>query len=405
MQLSLIRLALILFVLANTAHAKVFNVMNSTVRGLGMGDAYTALAYDSSALFYNPAGLARVSGINWKIFSLKAGGNDLESYESIIDLQTADTDTEYAAALRDLYGSKVWAGVGAQTAFTAPMFGIAIYENIDLLMKIDNPVNTQLYTSLISDYGYVAGLGVPISPFMHWGFDLKYVKRSGARDTYGSSFIADLDSDVLMSRVTQWGRGYGVDSGVNFFVPTPVFGITLSAVWKNIGQMNFRSNDPDSDIPGEDNDVTVAAAFIIDTPLISITPAIEFRSLNSEEYQLTRKINVGVEIDLPIIDLRAGFREGYYTYGVGVDLGLFRVDAASYAVELGAYPGQIEDRRYVAEFTLELGFGGFQAGNQPESSSFGDNGGGGSSGSGANGGGSNGSKSIWGSKRRLKQRR
>ncbi|NJL25620.1 MAG: hypothetical protein HC902_10890 [Calothrix sp. SM1_5_4] len=32
------------------------STINSSVRALGMGDAYTSLADDSSSLFYNPAG-------------------------------------------------------------------------------------------------------------------------------------------------------------------------------------------------------------------------------------------------------------------------------------------------------------------------------------------------------------
>jgi hypothetical protein len=35
---------------------------------------------------------------------------------------------------------------------------------------------------------------------------------------------------------------------------------------------------------------------------------------------------------------------------------LIHVDAATYGVELGAYPGQQEDRRYMANFSFQLGF-------------------------------------------------
>ena len=41
--------------------------MNSGARSLGMGGAYTALANDATAIFYNPAGLAKINSVN--IFS------------------------------------------------------------------------------------------------------------------------------------------------------------------------------------------------------------------------------------------------------------------------------------------------------------------------------------------------
>ena len=85
-----------------------------------------------------------------------------------------------------------------------------------------------------------------------------------------------------------------------------------------------------------------------------MTLAADYRLLNETEYQPLRKLNFGVELDFTLLELRAGSREGYYTVGAGIDLGLVRVSAASYGVELGAYPGQIEDRRYVAEVNFRL---------------------------------------------------
>jgi hypothetical protein len=68
-------------------------------------------------------------------------------------------------------------------------------------------------------------------------------------------------------------------------------------------------------------------------------------------------------------------------------LGLLKLDLATYGVEMGEYPGQLEDRRYALQLTLELGLDmglGFL----------------GSSGSGAGGGRGGG-----GGGRNLKQRR
>jgi hypothetical protein len=371
------------------ARAEPISTMNSTVRALGMGDAFTALSADSSALFYNPAGLAKVRGFNVKIFSLRVGGSGLDAYEKIKDLNS-DSSSGFSSAIEELYGDHVWSGAGGQMAFTAPMFGIAAYDHADALVQIDNPVYPEVYTGIVNDYGYVMGFGVPIGPFLQAGLNLRYVKRSGARVPWGASFVADLDADTIFSHVTGWGKGYGADSGVNLVLPAPFFTATLSAVWKNMGGMTFRSQDVNADIPTEDNDITLGAALLFDTPVVSVSPAIDVRRLNDPDIQLTRKINLGLEVGLPLIDIRGGFHEGYYTYGLGVNLGLFRVDAATYGVELGEYPGQIEDRRYVVEFTMELGVGNF-----------------GASGSGSKSGGSAGkasSKSIWGG-RRLKQRR
>lgn len=369
--------------------------MNSTARALGMGDAFTSLADDSSALFYNPAGLARVRGLNWKVLSVRAGASGLEAYKKISDLNSAGEGDGFAEQLDALYGEHVYTGIGVETAFTAPMFGFAVFNHADAMVQVDNPVYPEVYTSIVNDYGYVAGLGAPIGPFFEFGMNFKYVKRTGARLPFGAAFLADLDPAMILNNVRGWGKGYGVDGGFNIFVPAPFFRATFSTVWRNIGQMRFRSESPSTEIPFEDNDVTLGLSLLFDLPLVTISPAIDFRYVNSPDYQLTRKINFGVEVGLPLLDIRGGFREGYYTYGLGVNMGLFRVDAASYGVELGAYPGQIEDRRYVVEFTMELGVGNFSA--------SGSNGGGAAGSRGGKGGGSS-NRSIWGTGR-LKQRR
>lgn len=393
MQLSITAVAALILTFAVSAHAQVQSALNSSVRALGMGDAYTALADDASALSYNPAGLARVRGLNWKVFSIHAGASGLEAYNKIKDLNNSGSGSGLSDTIDKLYGDHVWSGIGGESVFYMPMLAVGVYNRTDALIKVDNPVYPALYTEVINDYGYTAGIGVPLGPFMQAGMNLRYIKRTGARLPLGASLLADLDMDKLKDRVTGWGTGYAADTGVNIVLPAPFFTATLSAVWKNMGKTNFKSDNLTQVLPSDDNNITLGAALKFDTPLLSIAPAVDFQNLNRTDIQLARKLNLGIEIGLPLVDIRGGFREGYYTAGAGVNLGLFRVDVATYGVELGAYPGQIEDRRYVAEFTMELGVGNFSASGS--NSKDGANGSSGSSGS---------SKSIWGS-RRLKQRR
>lgn len=392
MLLSLRGFALSLIFFGVAAFATETSVMNSSVRGLGMGDAFTALADDSSALFYNPAGLANVRGINWKIFSIQAGASGLDTYNKIRDLRGSDTDG-YADGINRLMGDHVWTGLSGESIFYMPMFAFGVYNHGDALIRVDNPVNPEIYTSVINDFGYVAGFGVPFSPFLQMGMDFKYIKRTGARMPYGASFLADLNPNAIYNNVTGWGTGYGADFGMNFILPAPFFSATVSAVWRNIGEIQFRSGDPNADIPSEPNDVTLGTALQFKLPLLSISPEVDFHYLNREDLQLTRKINFGIEIGLPLLDIRGGFHEGYYTAGLGLNLGLFKVDLATYGVELGAYPGQIEDRRYVLSFSMDLGVGNFSADGARSSDGK------------KSGSSSSSDSNFWGRGSRLKQRR
>ncbi len=357
-----------------------------------MGDAYTALANDESSLFYNPAGLARVHGINWKIFGLGGGASGVSAFTKAKGL-SGGSASSFSNSIGQLYGEHVSTALGGESIFTMPMFGFGVYNHASALIRVDNPIYPNLHVRAINDTGYVFGVGVPAGP-VHFGLDLKYIKRSGGDIPLGPADLADLNPKTVTDNITAWGQGYGADLGMSVVLPAPFFTAAMSAVWKNMGKIEFRSLNS-SPIPDEDNNVTLGLGLDFELPLVSIRPAFDFTNVNRTDLQLTRKVNFGIEIGLPIIDIRGGFREGYYTAGVGVDLGLFRVDAATYGVELGDYPGQLEDRRYVAQFTMQLGLGNFSADGSSDAKA---------GKAGGKAGSSSSSDSLWGG-HRLKQRR
>lgn len=354
----------------------------SNARALGMGNAQYALVSDKTSVFYNPAGLARARGFTWSILGVGAGINSdlLTNYESFSNL---DAGSGFSSFIDDFYGDQIFANASGLTAITLPFISLVAYNQTYASIAVHNPVYPELPTRFINDYGYAIGLGLPIFPMIHMGVALKRIKRTGAETTYRASSLADLDPEVIKSDLTKWGVGYGLDFGGNLALDLPFVDVVLSAVWQNIGDTTFRSENLD-EIPTEKSSMGLGAGVLIDLPLVSIAPAIDITHLNRSDIQLLRKINMGVEVGIPLLDLRAGFQQGYYTLGAGVGLGPIQVDVATYGVELGDYPGQIEDRRYMVEFTLELGLGsGTFGGSSSESS---------------------GRSSIWGG-RRLKQRR
>ncbi|NCN95615.1 MAG: hypothetical protein GW917_02735 [Bdellovibrionales bacterium] len=385
MQMSLKALfVFIYFLTISSVHAEDILPISSSTRALGMGNAHYGLVDDMASLFYNPAGLARSRRFAVKFFGVGAGvGTDV--IENVDNFQNLTDESGFASALNGLYGDKIFVNASGSAGITLPFMSAAVYNHTYVSAILNNPVYPELPLRFVNDYGYAVGLGLPIFPFIHTGLTLKRIKRTGTDKVYKASSLSSLDPEVIKSDLTQWGVGYAMDFGGNFCLDTPLLDVVLSGVWQNIGDTSFTS-EGGSDIPTEKSSMGIGAAVLIDLPLISVSPALDITHLNRSDIQLMRKINFGVEVGLPLIDLRAGFQQGYYSLGAGFGFGPLLLEAASYGVELGAYPGQIEDRRYMVELSLELGIG---------SSSFGKSGSGGSSSS---------QKSLWGGKR-LKQRR
>ncbi|MNL63779.1 hypothetical protein D3C87_1879440 [compost metagenome] len=102
--------------------------------------------------------------------------------------------------------------------------------------------------------------------------------------------------------------------------------------------------------------LSAGAAVGFDLPGLDWTFGVEGRHLLDNDVQLGKKLHVGTEVSLPFIDVRAGLNQGYMSYGVGLNFLIFRLDAVSYVEELGVYPGQTADNRYMVGLTVDLSF-------------------------------------------------
>lgn len=342
---------LVTLFLVQRSRADVFDV-NTSVRAVGMGGAFVAVVDDSNSLFYNPAGLSRAGGVYWTIIDPAIGLSNVDALQTLSDLQS---DSGFASALSGIYGEPFWIGGGAKTAIVLPFFGVAYYDNLNLQLELTNPVYPNLHLVGYNDIGLALGFAFPIIPgFLYGGMNIRRVQRTGTDQNITGGVISNLDPDLITNDLENKALGYGMDIGMNFVIPTPFVHPIFSAVWKNVGGTSFVS-DTGTNPPSDEGDMTLGAALEVDLPIISITPALELRKLNQADEQLGKKIHLGLEIGLPLIDLRAGFYQGYYTLGVGLGLGPLDINVATYGVELGEYPGQLEDRRYVLQIGIEIG--------------------------------------------------
>lgn len=361
----------------------------TSVRALGMGNAFTAVVSGTESLFYNPAGLARSGGFSWTLFDPRIGTN-------AVDMSAVDTFREFSesedlpALFNELYGNPIWVGGGSKTAVQISGLAFGAFAGLDVSANLSNPAYPEMDLQYAADYGFNIGVGFDLVPgIVKSGLVARRITRVGTAVPIGVSTLATLNTDELEQEFKNRGSAYGLDMGLIFTVPSPVKP-SLALTWKNIGETSFRHEGGSRAPAGIPSEMIIGAALEVDAALITITPSIDYKYANHEDVQLGKKLHMGLEVSLPLIDLRAGLHQGYYSLGAGLDMGIMRVDAATYGVEIGEYPGQLEDRRYIVQLALELGF---------ESSSFGFGGSRGSGGSGSGG------KHGFSGGRRLKQRR
>ncbi len=322
------------------------------IRALGMGDAYIGLANHADSLFYNPAGISRSREAGWTILDPSLG---VSGVDAVAQMASAQSQSGYSGLINGLYDKNIWLGGQAKTAIFFPHFAVAAYDNVDSGLAMHNPAFPQLNLNYINDTGVAMGGGFTVMPGVNMGIVGKRVVRKGVRESFGPSFLGTLNPDDVFESLNNSGIGYGVDMGLTFGGTTN-FSPSLSFVWKNIGTTKYTPEGTSAALPTDPEEMNVGLAWEMDLGLISFSPAIDIKMLNRNDVQLGKKIHMGMEIGLPLIDLRAGLNQGYYTLGMGFGLGPISIDFATYGEELGEYPGQQEDRRYLLQATLQLAF-------------------------------------------------
>jgi hypothetical protein len=353
-----------------------------SARAMGMGGAFTAVASEGDALLYNPAALSRVTGVYWTIMNPRLGVNGPQALEIA---RTASSGSTLADTLDTLYGKAIWVGAGAMTSFVVPNFGVAAYANGNVGLNLQNPAYPEMNINYIFDYGIAVGGAIDFVPKI-WsiGATVRRVNRTGTNLPLGAAVLSDLDIDSIKAELMNRGTGYGLDLGTMLTVPSPLHP-TLALTIRNFGYTAFTHDEGMRSPPRADPDITVGGSLTFDTPIFNITTAMDYRYADRSDIQVGKKINLGMEFDLPLLQFRAGLHQGYYALGTSLSMGVLSFDLATYGVELGEYPGQLEDRRYMLQMNLGIGLdlGWF----------------GGSGGDGANG------PSGTSGRRRLKQRR
>lgn len=347
-------LALLIFTTTAISQAEEITEENISVNALGMGNAYLAHSRGHDAIFYNPAGLARLTGIEWRLMGLNLGLNGIDSYEEYSDI--VDNSDDLPSVLNSLYGRPVWGRTDFQTSLSMGSLIVGAYARANLGFTLLNPALPNLDSNYFADYAFFVGWGTEVIPqYLDVGFVGKRITRLAGGVQIGASSLAYLDSDVLEENIKREGTGYGFDFGAKLKFPTP-WNPSVNFAWHDVGDTSY-SLDADNPPPSSSkNRMHVGFGFEKDFTAFVVRPAVDYRYLNSSNIQIGKQLHAGVEVELPAISLRGGFNQGYYTAGASIDVWILRIDAATYGVELGEYPGQHEDRRYVFQISTEFGF-------------------------------------------------
>jgi hypothetical protein len=343
-------------------------------RALGMGGAFVALSDDYNALYYNPAGLARLNtpldaGMALKFdlgdfFGVAGEGVNIAGSHSgsfaNVDSMAADNtlvddvmlfdrrpvgfgtlpEMHFAARSTD---PDLPIGIGA--AWFLGSQGRFMLDKGIYVPSASVAVRTDLVFKIAGAIQPLPGLCIGLSPVLATYSTLAQTVSIQAYETVADSLSAKIDAE--QRRLYRPGFGIGYTAGALYdIVPTE---LRFGAVAYNL--FLSMENQP---VPATYSFgfAYLPAVLRKQGMLRYVNFALDLEDAFGSKPFLS-KLDMGAEMNMSLAQLRGGLKGGYPCYGLALNLLVFQFEFTSWAEEAGLYTGQLEDRHYM--FGMRLG--------------------------------------------------
>lgn len=355
-----------------------------SVRAMGMGNAFTAVSDDYNALFYNPAGLARLEEGQINL-SLITGAADSKIPKFIDDINAAssgpdstkgqDMNNLLEANFGNHYGGRV---VGPQAFWVRPRWGLAIIPvDVSAEMEIHRIGVAALNARLNADSTVAYGRGWDVNWFKDTRVSLGMTGKAVHRVNYTNSILASdlaLNSDLssfLKSDDAKEGLTFDADLGM-MFSPKQylsgwerVFHPTVGLAVRNVVDYGFTSNmhvvGPNTSGQPPKLGRRYDAGLMWELPqwsIFKVRAMADLRDMGHENWAFSKGYHLGTEFTWKIRSWwqggwRVGINQGYFTAGFTGKLALFNLDIAWFGEELGPSTEPKASRRLMVRASMD----------------------------------------------------
>lgn len=353
-----------------------------SLRALGMGDAFVAVANDYSGLFYNPASLARREDGQMNLYFDFGASRDIYSFVNDIDEASKKTNEEEAIAevLQSAYGKNYAVrGTLPSGIWVRPNWGIAfIPMTVTAEMSLHNilpSVGVTTISDTILAYGWAKDYYWLDQGRTSAGFTVKAINRG-----YFSEYLTALDLavDKNMVKSSDFSEGMTVDAdlGVLFTPEIPTEGFfslfrlarpTFGAVVRNVVDSGFKNdlNLYNKEANTEDPEklyrrIDIGSRW--EYPEILIfggRGVLDIRDILHPQFSLRKGLHLGFEFDWRMFSwwrgqYRIGLSQGFYTAGLSALFSIFNLDLVTYADDVGTRNNPRESRKYEIRMSIDL---------------------------------------------------
>lgn len=365
---------------AGTAQAKSRELKwtHFGLRPLAMGNAFVAVADDYNALFYNPAGLARLKEWDGELLNpyVEISANTVDAISDVSDLAAGsggDTDA-VLDFLEDNTGKTHHFAFGLTPHLIFPNFGFAVGVELASTMAVHREISTdvQFGPRVIAPFAFAMNfledrlaVGAGIKVVAQGGVDREFsindieaFTSNNKAEEAGTATTEQTEAKKLDDYV-EGGIGVGGDFGI-LFTPIKTMSPTLGISVTDIGGTPFEKMDvggealgaPDSRLPSVNTGLSLMPW---ESGGMYLRTSVDAHAINQPEHY-SKKFNLGMEWGYgSLLKVQGGLHQGELAGGFEFDVFLFSCRFVTYAEQLGTIAGQdddLRDRRYALQLKL-----------------------------------------------------
>lgn len=356
-------------------------------RALGIGGAFVAIADDYNALFYNPAGLARLEE-NQVNLSLEGGVSVDQLQKFFADVskasETEDANlkfTQINSVLQSAYGKQfsfrfgLFHGIWARPGFA---FGV-LPVDFTMDVKVHNQAAPAINLRAFADSTIAFGFGDHIKTEalfgrLSWGVTTKFINR-GYANKQANALTLVTDSSIFDKDDLRWGYTFDFDFGILYSPVVPSDGLfsvfhkvrpTVGLVVRNLVDSGFGQS-----LPGQNAGPVNAPEKlnrVLDLGLKFELPqfwifgwrmAADVQDIGHPSFTFRKGFHVGAEFDWTVSSwwrgqYRIGAHQGYPTLGASFLFSVLKLDLLTYGEDYGSFSNPKENRMYMIKTNLDF---------------------------------------------------
>lgn len=354
-------------------------------RALGMGDAFTAISDDYSALFYNPAALARRKDGQINMSLNFAGSTAFGDFAK--DIKTAsDTEgeTEKQQAMIDLledqYGkhyslrAELLSGIWVRPNWGFGIIPVDTSIDLDVNDQVGPAINLTTYVDTTIAYGYARDVKWIAGGDNSAGITVKGVNRGYVSKSLGVMDLVE-SSDVMSTKDLKEGFTVDLDFGFLYTPHIPESGFwslfeytkpTFSFVARNVLDYGFSQDLNVFDKEKSEKPTKLGRVFDIGSRweypskwIFGGRGSLDIRDIGHSNFNFRKGLHAGLEFDWTMFSwwkgqYRVGINQGFLTLGASALFAVFNLDLVTYAEDVGTYSNPKENRIYMIKMNIDI---------------------------------------------------